>query len=776
MRVVCIHSARPRIISALEEAAAALYETTCSMNHARFFQHQLDDISESMLQPFSLEFYSTSNIVHPCFVGSDEIVEQLCTGVYTWMEGCEIEEVADHTLQMNESTMVVGMDLRLARPDIYPIKYSGEFLTSSVAPVLTALAQASDGVRLLVQTIVQPFADTWWNQLKLLWTRKRTLLLNSINPRLWLRNGFTKDSLNRIQAKCSRPLFSVNIRISAFADLAPGTSVDTKQRIKAQLSENVKRIAAAAQQFNRIDENGFVLTPLQTGKAWLKKVQQRSFDRPFKLSSNELAGFFNPPSAGTLPNGPQVLSRKAPPPVNVPRPDECKDSAIFGHTNYRGHVLPFGIKQVDRQQHMHILGKSGSGKSSLLKLLIRHEIDHGMGCAVIDPSGNLIDDVLEMIPRHRATDVVLFDTSDQHFVPSFNPFEPARPHLKIRTVMNFIDSLQNLFKDEWCERMDHVARYAMLAIANTPGVNILTLKQMLTDPSFRRATVQRASDENVKRFWLRDFAARQREFEQGPIARLVSILDDLLSNPVIRTILTQETNLLNFREMMDYRKIVLLKVSKDTLGSKGADMLGSLLVWKLYEAAMSRADIAPELRQPFSLYIDEFQHLAGESFVEILSEARKYWLSLTIAHQHLDQLPVTVQRALFGNVANFLTFRVGAQDAPRVAQELAYTFDSSDVVNLPLREFYIKMCIDGEAQQAFSGRTLNVEHLPLNKRCVEEISKLSKARYCARRKITGFRTAAHDTVQTNHPHPSEAIKMGALVRRPTRLTQLPIPS
>jgi hypothetical protein len=202
----------------------------------------------------------------------------------------------------------------------------------------------------------------------------------------------------------------------------------------------------------------------------------------------------------------------------------------------------------------------------------------------------------------------------------------------------------------------------------------------------------------------------------------------------MRAILTQEANLLNFREMMDYRKIVLLKVSKETLGSKGADMLGSLLLWKLYEAAMSRADIAPELRQPFSLYIDEFQHISTESFAEILSEARKYWLSLTIAHQHLDQLPATVQQALFGNVANFVSFRVGAQDACRVANELAQGFDSSDVVNLPLREFYIKMCIDGETQAAFSGRTLNVEHLPLHKRCVDDILKLSKARYCARRK------------------------------------------
>ncbi len=758
MRVVCIHSARPRVTSALDEAAGALYETACSMNHARFFQHQLDDITQSIWAPFALEFYSSSNIVHPCFVGSDEIIEHLSTGVYAWMEGCEIEDSPDYTKQINEQTMVVGMELRLIRPDIYPIKFNGEFLTSTLAPVLTALSQTTGGERLLIQTIVQPLADTWWQQVKLFWSRKQTIILNSVNPRIWLRNGFTEDSLSRIQTKCMSPLFAVNIRISAFTDLDSRASPDTMRHTNHRLSEHVKRVASATQQFNRIDENGFTLTPIQTGSVWVKKVQCRSFDRPFRLSANELAGFFNPPSAGTLPNGPRVLSRKGPPPIDLPRRSERGDCAIFGHTNYRGHCVPFGINQIDRQQHMHILGKSGSGKSSLLKLLVRNEIEHGMGCAVLDPNGNLVDDLLEMIPRHRATDVVLFDTSDEQFVPCFNPFEPVRPNLQSRAIMSFIDSLRHLFKDQWCERMDHIARYAMLGSMHVPGISVLTLRQMLTDGNFRRSTVQRAADEHVKRFWLRDFPARRDEFEEGPIARLITLLDDLLSTPTLRTILTQGANLLNFREMIDSRKIVLLKVSKDTLGSKGADMVSSLLVWKIYEAAMSRADVSPELRLPFSLYIDEFDRFANESFREILSEARKYWLSLTVAHQHLEQLSKSVKNALFGNVANFLTFGIGTQDAPIVAGELAHTFDTYDILNLPLREFYLKMCINGEAQQAFSGRTLNIEHLPPHERCIDEVVKLSKARYCVRKKREGHSSDKRNSgsvPRSRAPLPSE---------------------
>jgi uncharacterized protein YjiS (DUF1127 family) len=624
------------------------------------------------------------------------------------------------------------MDLQLARSDVFPIKFNGEFLTSTLAPVLTALSQAESGERLLVQTIVKPLKDTWWHQLRLAWSRRTTRLRSFANPRLWLRDGLKVDSLARIRTKCSSPLFAVTIRISAFSDLDPDAPAHLIQSISARLSDKVRHIAAATQQFNRIDENGFILRPIQSGNSWLRKVRSRSFDRPFRLSSNELAGFFNPPSAGTLPNGPRGLSRKGAAPVDVPRQSDVKEAAIFGHTNHRGNLSPFGIKRIDRQQHMYILGKSGSGKSSLLKLLIQSDIANGLGCAVIDPDGSLVDDVLKMVPRHRATDVVIFDPSEGSFVPGFNPFEATRPHLQTRTIESLIDVLRRLLKTEWCERTERIVRYALLAIIDLPGVNILSLRRMLTDAEFRRAAIQRVSGDNIKRFWLRDFPARHDQFASGPIARIVTRLDDLLAVPCIRATLTQEANLLNFREMMDCRKIVLAKVSREKLGQEGVNVLGSLLVWKMYEAAISRTEVSAEIRQPFNLYIDDFDYFAHESFCEILNESRKHLLSLTLAHQHLDQIPKELQSSIFGNVGNFLTFCVGAPDAATVARELTPQFDSNDVVNLPIREFYIKMCIDGKAQQAFSGRTLNLNELPSSEQCVDEILKLSRARYYIR--------------------------------------------
>jgi hypothetical protein len=296
--------------------------------------------------------------------------------------------------------------------------------------------------------------------------------------------------------------------------------------------------------------------------------------------------------------------------------------------------------------------------------------------------------------------------------------------------MSFVDAFRRVFGSDWSERMDHVLRYAMLGLVNLPGANILSLRRMLADDSFRAEVVRQASDESVKRFWLREFSARRQDFEEGPISRLLNRLDELLATETMKNIFGQSKNLFDFREFMDSRKIVLLKISKGVLGTENAELLGTLLIWKIYEAAMSRADIPAEDRQDFYFYIDELQNFATESFGEILSESRKYRLCLTFANQYLGQLSAPIRKTIFGNVNNFLSFRVGAEDAGLVASELAPRFGTEDVVNLALREFYAKMSIDGEVQESFSGRTLDVRYLPENELSVAQCLENSRSRYC----------------------------------------------
>jgi type IV secretory pathway TraG/TraD family ATPase VirD4 len=361
--------------------------------------------------------------------------------------------------------------------------------------------------------------------------------------------------------------------------------------------------------------------------------------------------------------------------------------------------------------------------------LVKADVDNGFGCAVLDPHGDLSDEILKTIPKHRLKDVVIFDPSDLEHPPSFNPMIPIRPDLKVRVMLSFLDTFKRVFGDGWSDKMDHLLRYAINALLNIPGASVVSLRRLLSDEEFRHEVVSRSTDESVRRFWEVEFPSRRQEFEEGPVSQLLNRLDELLATDMIRNILGQPTNTFDFRDFIDSRKIVIFKISKGVLGAENASLLGSLIIWKLYEAAMSRADIPVEARQDFYFYVDEFQNFATPSFGEILSESRKYRLCLTFANQFLGQLPQTVKETIFGNIANLVCFRVGAEDAASVAQEFKPRFGPEDLLNLALREFYVKMSIDGEVAEAFSGYTLNVETAPSSDNSSNACVEHSRSKY-----------------------------------------------
>jgi type IV secretory pathway TraG/TraD family ATPase VirD4 len=365
----------------------------------------------------------------------------------------------------------------------------------------------------------------------------------------------------------------------------------------------------------------------------------------------------------------------------------------------------------------------------LLELLIKSDIDQGYGCAVLDPHGDLIDDILRVIPKHRVNDVVLFDPSDIDHPPSFNPMIPIRPDQKMRVALGFLDTFKRVVGQSWSDKMDYVLRYAMIALLNVPGTSIVSLRRLLSDDDFRNEVVKRSNDDSVRRFWEVEFPANRSEFEAGPISKLLNRLDELLATDMIRNILGQPTNSFDFRDFMDSRKIVLCKVSKGVLGPENSALLGSLIIWKIYEAALSRADTPEPSRQDFYFYIDEFQNFATSSFGEILSESRKYRLCLTFANQFLGQLPPGVSDTVFGNIANLISFRVGAQDAGPVANELKPNISTDDLLNLGLRSFYSKMSVDGEVQEVFSASTLDVHRPPLSQSFAKECIAQSRKKY-----------------------------------------------
>lgn len=677
-----------------------------------------------------MEFYATNKMIFICMAGPDEILDFISTGLYAWLPDGEIHEIEDYTSRFTSSTVCSSTDMRLWRPDIYPINNYSRIKGQPLASIISALSELPEGDSMLLQTIVRPLKDSPWLHISLAHARSVDKFVNVLRPRTWFKKGLPLESLKRVQQKCSRHLMLTNYRISAFTDVSPKAPARARAEAQARLTGHVKRLADAVKTFDTVDENRFVTGRIETGSPALKKVAQRRFDKPYRMSPTEVSTLFHPPLMGALPNTAYVVSKKSPPPKGLPADVNDNDISFFGISDFRDHKIPFGIRRFDRRRHLYILGKSGSGKSCLMQLLVQSDINKGHGCAVIDPHGDLIDDILRLIPQHRLKDVVIFDPSDTAFPASFNPVSPINPELKVRVALSFLDAFKRVFGSDWSEKMDHVLRYAMLGLISAPGSTILSLRRMLSDEAFRTDIVRRAQDESVKRFWLREFVARRKEFEDGPISRLLNRLDELLSTEMMRNILGQSHNRFDFRRFMDEGKIVLLKVSKGVLGADNASLLGSLLIWKMYEAAMSRADTPMEDRKDFYLYVDELQNFATDSFGEILSESRKYRLCLTVAHQFLGQLPSSIKNTVFGNVANLLSFRVGADDAGLIAQEFQPVFGDSDLLNLPLRNFFLKMSVNGEVQESFSGSTLNLVYPGAESNFSAEAIANSRAQYC----------------------------------------------
>ena len=725
MRVVRLHLPRP----GSADPGSAYINASYDINPANVFKHQLEELAEAIWKPFSLELYATDSMVYATMAGDDDIIDFLITGLYSWASDLELHDIEDYTYNVSSNTLVAGADFRLWRPDIYWLATIANFKTDSMAPVVAALSQVPEGERFLVQYIVEPVRFGLRHNLSILKTRITDKFQAIFRTRRYFKKDLATETQKRVLEKCGKRLFRTNVRLTAFADLPLHSKVPRRQ-VQEGLEKTLNMVATAVKNYNSIEDNKLILKSIDRSRSWIKLVQHRGFVKPFRITSDELTTFWHPPSAAFMPNTSQILSKRAPAPRALPTNLEDPEVCAFGVTNYRDQESVFGIKRFDRRRHLYVVGKSGGGKSCLLQLLVRNDIEKGFGCAVLDPHGDLVDDILRLIPKHRVQDVVLFDPSDPKFAPSFNPMDPIRPELRLRVALSFLDAFKRSFGADWSERMDHVLRYAMLGLLSVPGSNILSLRRMLSDDDFRTEVVRKASDESVKRFWLREFAARRQDFEEGPISRLLNRLDELLATETMRNVLGQTSNLFNFREFMDNRKIVLLKISKGVLGSENATLLGSLLIWKIFEAAMSRADIPSENREDFFFYVDEFQNFATDSFAEILSESRKYKLCLTFANQFLGQLPANVRKTVFGNISSLLSFRVGADDADIISSELKPYFGSDDVINLPLRDFYLKMSVDGQVQDSFSGRTLDLVYPPAEENLAEECIAHSRSKYC----------------------------------------------
>ncbi len=413
------------------------------------------------------------------------------------------------------------------------------------------------------------------------------------------------------------------------------------------------------------------------------------------------------------PNRVQII-KYGPPPPELPvfgkvKPEEV---SFIGRTNYVASLeekkFIFGIKRVDRRRHLYIIGKSGVGKTKLLELMLRQDITYGHGLCLIDPHGDVIDAMLDYIPEERIEDVCIIDPADIDFPASFNPLSNVDPMFKFQLTQGLIEVFQKQFGANWTPRLEHVFRFTCLALLDYPHATMRGMISMLTDRNYRQKVVEYIKDDMVKRFFAIEFADWSEKFDTDAIIPLVNKLGQFLSDPLLRNIFGQKENKIDISKLMNEQKIILINLSKGRLGEENSSFLGSIFLTKIKQAGMERAGMPESARKDFYIYVDEFQNVVTQTFENILSEARKYGLNLTMAHQYVGQIIPKVHQAVLGNCGSIISFRIGGDDAVKMKPEFSPLFDVKDMINLAVGEIYVKMTIDGESYDPFSAETLKV--------------------------------------------------------------------
>jgi len=409
------------------------------------------------------------------------------------------------------------------------------------------------------------------------------------------------------------------------------------------------------------------------------------------------------------------------------------DITYFAKTKFRNTDQTFGIKRKDRRQHMYVLGKSGTGKSVLLSNMIIQNINDGEGVCVVDPHGELVEGILASIPPERAKDVVYFNPADTDYHLGFNVLELLDPRYKHLVASGLMGIFTKIWANAWSSRMEYILNNAILALLDTPGSTLLGIPRLLVDKDYRQQILSNLKDPVVKAFWMNEYEQWRDQFRNEAIAPIQNKVGQFLSTSIIRNVVGQPKSTIDIFNIMNTGKIFLVNVSKGRVGEDNSALLGGMIITKIQLAAMERVRIPENERKDFYLYVDEFQNFVTDSFASILSEARKYRLNLTIAHQYIGQLVTkdsdTVRDAVFGNVGTMIIFRVGAADAEFLEKEFEPEFDPEDFVNLPNYHVYLKLMVDGVTSRPFSASTLPPIEVSAEADTTEKILEMSRRLY-----------------------------------------------
>jgi hypothetical protein len=697
---------------------------------------------------FSLEIVARYNEIR-FFIGTprefEAAIEKQILGYYP-----EAQVERSQAFRITEPDYAIaGGQFKLMKKFIFPIQTYTELEADPLQTITTSLSKMGTDNRAIIQILLQPTDNMWRVPVESAIRRiQEGKDVVTVSQPWWVRAiGSTTRSLES-PAPTDAQKTNMNIRgLSPSQQLyqkllqEKGSKLGFKTTInvmtvaphKEEAQFQLGNILSAFSQYNTAQSNGFRVKRIKNFRDFLVQTMLRMpLGKGMILNTTEIASIFHPPNYSIdTPGIMWLMAKFAPAPPSTPN-----EGVLLGENVYRGQHRKIFLKDVDRLRHLYAVGMTGTGKSTLFESMILQDIRAGKGVCYIDPHGDVVESILGKIPKERADDVIYFDPGNLEKPIGLNLLEWHRPEEKDFLINEFLLMFYKLFDPNRTgmigPQFEHWARNAALTVmANPKGGSLIEIPRLFTDDAFRDEQLRYVQDPVVLRFWNEQMAKTADFHKSEMFNYFISKFGRFMTNELMRNIIGQPQSGINFREIMDSGKILLVNLSKGKIGDVNAQMLGMIIVAKMSSAALSRQDIPNEAdRRDFYLYVDEFQNLATDTFATILSEARKYRLNLNITHQYIAQLPEDVRNAVFGNVGTIVSFRVGADDAQYLAHQFTPVFTETDMVNIERYNAYVKMIIDNAPQRPFSLRTLrdDTQHNPALRNAIVELSQLKHGR------------------------------------------------
>ncbi len=625
-------------------------------------------------------------------------------------------EAENYLTEWFSQSYLMSAELVLGKPAYFPIRTMKDFdaTVDPLSSVLGVMSKILPNEQILVQINLSGASSGWASAAK--------SLLNP--PKVEGQTAVKPSNAGIIEEKIALPGFTSAIRLLVAAPTEP------------QAKALIDSVAGSFGSYANGDGNSLRLSRPNNRKKkkFVEAIYARTADQSPAgqvLSTKEIASLWHLPSKtlSSLQNlswGTSVLSDS---PENLPTADSPERDTInyFGRTVHKNQIKTFGIKHFDRRRHFYVVGKSGTGKSTLIANMAINDIRNGQGLAIVDPHGDLCDILLDYIPSYRVNDVIYFDPSDQTRTFVINPLEVKNEAQKELVASGIIGIFKKLFAFSWGPRLEHILRNTILTLVNVPDSSFMDVPRILTDREFRAEKLKYIDDPVLLRFWRDEIDNVQPRQLEEAIAPILNKVGQFLSSKTIRNVVGRPKSTIDIEDVMNSGKILLLNLSQGYLGEDSAALLGAMIITKFQIAAMNRVSIKEDERKDFFLYVDEFQNFATESFAKILSEARKYRLCLIMANQFMSQVPEDIRSAILGNVGSLVTFLVSAQDAPILSKEFSDIYKEPEFTSLANFQILLRLLIDGHASRPFFANTLPLPRSKTERR--DKVLEQSRAKY-----------------------------------------------